>query len=335
MSKFLIVCALLCLTSVVLAATSEKSPAQLTKASAHIRALVVKIKRERVVGIKSWNKRKTQCMSGSKIHQSSVKALMHSNSQRRHSIKGNHAANKKRESHIDGLSKKITALKKVGAKQASEIAAADKKRVIARAKFVHHVNVMKGHVAFIRKLFTFIMGSTVERHRTIKLVQKANEVTAHAETMKGKAATLMELTATAMVNGHLDSIYRLLDQLRAKIQSGLRQAQRANLNAEREWVRRSGRRRRAQIRTWKSINKSEENVADLEVAIARAEDHVAHSHVRVERNQLKLQHHKRDGAILMMKCKRWSASYKNNVKSWAEELKALRAVSQKLAGHKW
>lgn len=330
MSKFIVALVLLVLAVCV----SGSPPAQIKGAVKHINSLISKIKTERRQGGILHAQHVKKCRTELSAHRLANTQLRASTARQHRSIARESGQIRNFRSAIGADQHQIRVLKKKAALQAKQIAQADKDRVKTHKKFTAKVHEMEGHVKFVRELFTFIMGSTVERRRNV-MIEMANKVSARAASLRGSSAALMEMTAHAMVSGHLDHIYRLLDKLRAKIQSNHRQAVRNEQNSTREWVRRSSRRRDAENRTWRQINRKDKDIANLKTRIARADQIIAKSHMTAESNSIKLAHHTRDARILAMRCKRWAAQYKEDVKGWASELKTLGIVLQKIRAHKF
>lgn len=207
----------------------------------------------------------------------------------------------------------------------------DTKRKAKQAAFDKKVGKLSHHLKFVKHLYVFLMKSTVERRRNVKFLQeKSVEMHQHAAALNGKAASLMETGASMLVSGHLDAIYRLLDNLRGELQRQIRSAQRHEMRAARHWARIHSRLRATQIHWHKKSIRFAEQGSKFEMKEEMLDVDSENRSRKIDNNDLIAEHRERDLQVLKVRCHQGANSYVNRMHQWAGEKKALLGLRVKI-----
>lgn len=230
------------------------------------------------------------------------------------------------EKEARGLEKKKDELQK-------EMEEGDAKRKGEYAKYVAGRKHFAKHLAFVRKLYLFIMGSKVEKRRTVLLQQKSREMIAHAKAYPhGRAQAMMEDAASMLATNHLDSLYKLLDNLRGEIQRDMRASKRKELRAANDWVLKHANLRSKQLGYHKDQLKASLHASKAEMKNAKLDWDTEMQQRQIDTLSLKLEHHSRDKDLLALKCRRTVMYYKRKFVDWKDEKIALVKVQAKVRG---
>jgi hypothetical protein len=208
----------------------------------------------------------------------------------------------------------------------------DKKRALRHKKFRTKVAALNKHLAFVKHLYVWLMGTKVERRRSVKFLEnKAKQARQHSKGLTGQSAVMMETAAKMLTGGHLDAIYKLLDNLRARIQQSIRRATRKELSQAKAWIREYAKLRTRQIGFHKDVTKNSLKQTKLSYKNQLGDQKIEHNERVIESTQLSNAHHERDLQVLTLRCSRNRVRHKHAVADFLSETKTLKAVLVKVA----
>lgn len=304
-----------------------------TQVSFHVRKLIKKIQASLVKENKKFKKTSADCVKWLKVHKTSGTKGDNKIAKLQAEIK----ETKKMQKSIqnDKLPAAIREGKRAQNQQDSEtraMAKGDKTRKRQHSKFRAKVAKLNKHLAFVKHLYVWLMGTKVERRRSVKFLEaKAKEAKEHSKRMSGQSAVMMETAAKMLTRGHLDAIYKLLDNLRARIQQSIRRATRKELSQAKAWIREYARLRTRQIGFHKVVTKNSLKQTKLSYKNALGDQTVERNERVIETTQLSNAHHERDLQVLKLRCSRNKIRHTHAVADFKSETKTLKAVLVKVS----